>query len=710
MLAQFRPAWSAGLAQFRPAYSGAITVVTDIDAGNVDPAKVVITNAESDEPTVYVDYRTAAGGWRHLHWAVENAGGKRPIFEMNWSSRISSTAPTPAWALLWTQDFITWTKAPSRTLASGVMTCQFTDPLPAGRVYLATQPLWPQSGADTLATELLTTYSSIASPTASANASGVYNVSPAETDENGRAIGEHEQYSIRLEFGGSTTDGGPKRRLVMLSGIHAAGESHAHTAFKAALDWIINDASQAAQDFRANWDVFCYFNLTPNGYYGGHHRTNFRSSTDPNRNWAAGTPLQEIGAVKSAITTDLNLGSGGRWDAMFSWHAFYSHTSDFQCWVIPEDDNPDTRSPIMQAMFDKGALFFNDAPVLDTSGTNNTDVWWAKSQGAKVAFDTELQQSADTSPAFFQSVGTKWVRTLQAVDADGWFVGDTALSAAVTASATTSAALTTKIALTGALSASASTTAALQTGSTMAGSLSASAGVSGDLTTEIRFAADAISSSVVGGTLTTEIRFIAAAAATAVTSADLTTGITLAGAAACSATTSGQLAGDILLSGDLSASASASGDLTTEIRLSASVLVNALADASLTAGATMTGALSASAAANGDLTTAIRCAAAISVSAGTSADLTTAIPLAAAITATAAASGVITLPLRLSADLVAQAVATGALTTRITMSADALAAATIVGELLEVNQFRMGRVVTAPAGRSIAIANILSGD
>lgn len=710
MLAQFRSVWNdADLAQFRPAYSAAITVVTDIDAGNVDPAKVVITNAESDAPTVYVDYRTASGGWRHLYWAVENAEGKRPIFELNWSSRIHTGTPSAAWAILWTQDFVTWTKAPSRTLASGTMTCQFTDPLPAGRVYVATQPLWPQSGADTLAAELLTTYSSVASPTASANVNGVYNVSPAETDEAARAIGGHEQYSIKLEFGGSTTDGGPKRRLVMLSGIHAAGESHAHTAFRAALDWIINDSSQAAQDFRANWDVFCYFNLTPNGYYGGHHRTNFRSGTDPNRDWANAT-LSEIAAVKAAITTDLELGSGGRWDAMFSWHAYYAHPNDFQCWVTPEDDNPATRSAIMQAMFDAGALIFDDAPVLDTSNSNNTDVWWAKSQGAKVAFDTELQQSADTSPAFFRSVGTKWVRTLQAVDADGWFVGDTALSASVTASAAASAALTTQIALTGALAASASTTAALQTGSALAGSLSATAAASGDLTTAIRFTADAISSTVVAGALTTEIRFVATAPASATASADLTTGIALAGAAACSATMSGQLAGDILLSGDLAASATASGDLTTEIRLSASVVVNALAEASLTAGATLAGALSASAAASGDLTTAIRFAAAVSVSAGTTADLTTAIPLFAAITATADASGMITLPLRLSADVVAQAVSTGALTTRITMAADVAASAVMSGELLEVNQFRMGRVVTAPAGRSIAIANILSGD
>lgn len=361
------------------------------------------------------------------------------------------------------------------------------------------------------------------------------------------------------------------------------------------------------------------------------------------------------------------------------------------CWANGQDYGPSAYTPVARATLVEGELPPNTA----LGGEQGLQASVSASASAAGDLTTGIALAASASASASISGTLNYIIAL---------AGD------LSASAAASAALTTQIALTGALAASASTTAALQTGSALAGSLSATAAASGDLTTAIRFAADAISSTVVAGALTTEIRFVATAPASATASADLTTGIALAGAAACSATMSGQLAGDILLSGDLAASATASGDLTTEIRLSASVVVNALAEASLTAGATLAGALSASAAASGDLTTAIRFAAAVSVSAGTTADLTTAIPLFAAITATADASGMITLPLRLSADVVAQAVSTGALTTRITMAADVAASAVMSGELLEVNQFRMGRVVTAPAGRSIAIANILSGD
>ena len=399
----------------------AMTLVTDIDAGNVSAGSTTITDADTAEPTVNLAHRTDAGDWRHLHFAVENAAGKRPIFKAPRTTRYNNATPGTEYRPVWTQDFVTWTRAPSRTLTggtSGTIDWQFTDPLPAGRVYIATQPLGRQADAVALTTHLLTAHASVASPTASAGAGGVFFTSPAETDGIGRAVGGNPMYAIDLKFGGSTTDGGPKRKLVMISGIHAAGEQTCWISFMHCLDFILNSSAAAAVALRANWDISLYYNITPNGIVSGDNRTNPSRSDDPNRIWH--TPNVEIAATQAAIIADLD---GGRFDAFFSWHGWSSTptTSPFLGWLSPTQYALGTRSAATQAFIDAGTTIFGIAPTFDTSGTSTTDVWWAESQGAVISFDAETQQNGTTDPAAYQLTGESWAKTLQAVDADGLF-------------------------------------------------------------------------------------------------------------------------------------------------------------------------------------------------------------------------------------------------------------------------------------------------
>lgn len=432
MNAQLRPSYDGGLAQFRVSWAtevglGDISVVTDVDAGNIDPALVTIDNTNPTSPIIWLDARAGAtggsngSGWRHFLCAVENAEGKTPVFRMN-RATMTSASVTPAADYLpnWTADFVSYTLAPSRALvggSSGYIEWQFTDPLPSGRVYVMSQPTGRQSDADALAGDLLTNYSSVVTPTASANISGVFATSPAETDDLGRAVGSNPMYAVKFAWGGPTTDGGPKRKLVMFAGLHSAGENTSFIPFRRFVYWALNDLSQAAQNLRANWDIYAYFNLTPNGIKGGHRRHNFRISTDPNRDFklSGASSLSEITAVRTASVADV-----GACDAFFSWHGHSTQTTAF----IPgkNDQNaPVVSTPVAQFIA-AGELIFGSYYNYDSDTIASSDAWWGEAVlGAKVALHAEIPQRGTSSLSYYETIGENWAKTLEATDAQGVF-------------------------------------------------------------------------------------------------------------------------------------------------------------------------------------------------------------------------------------------------------------------------------------------------
>jgi hypothetical protein len=287
-------------------------------------------------------------------------------------------------------------------------------------VYIADLPFGRQAEASALAAELLADYSSVASPVSSANASGVYNTTPAEVDENSRAIGQNAQYGIKLAFGGSTTDGNPKRKLVVTSGIHAAGEQTCWPAFEAMVRWILDDASSEAVAFRSNWDCYLYWNITPNGIKGGHRRHNFRSSVDPNRDFVNAN-LAEISALKSAIVAD----TGGAIDAFWDWHSYRSETNPFIVYFEHDD-------AVRSEFITQGTTVFGGAPsIYPGIGPSGSAGWAQGNLGAKLAVTAEVPQSGSSAVTFFRTIGQNWAKTLQAVDAEGVFATTITASGAV---------------------------------------------------------------------------------------------------------------------------------------------------------------------------------------------------------------------------------------------------------------------------------------
>ncbi len=407
------------------AESEPLMLVADIDGGNVSAALSEVFYGYSDEPEVEIDFRAAAitgtngSGWRQALFRLDNASGKRPIFRVNRSNRSNTAAPSSEWRPLWTTDFETWHRHSERpdlsSGSSGYFEWQFDVPFAAETVYVATNPIKPNSYAAVFADELLTDYSTVAGIASSADENGVYAVTPAETDENDRPIGENPQYAIALAWPGPTTDGKPKRKLVVFAGIHSQGEQSSWIPFEASVRWMLDNASPEADDFRSNWDVWLYFNVTPNGITGGHRRHNFRQSTDPNRAFrlTATPPLKEIEDLQNAVLAD----TGGEADAMFSWHGYSSATRLF----IPGTlSGPNAAT---QAFIDKGVEVFGVGEYLSYfNGVNNYDFWWGYEKlGCKIAFAAEVPQSGRTDIASHELIGVGWMEALQLTDADGWF-------------------------------------------------------------------------------------------------------------------------------------------------------------------------------------------------------------------------------------------------------------------------------------------------
>jgi hypothetical protein len=525
-------------------------------------------------------------------------------------------------------------------------------------------PMAPNSHAAQVAAWLLANFSEVASPAASANTSGVYNVTAAESNSFGRACGGNNQYAISLSWNEPTTDGGPKRKLVMMAGIHAAGEHKSWIGFLAALQWMLLDESSEAQAFRANWDVWLYFNVTPNGVVAGDTRTNPSRSTDPNRDFSiSGTSaLAEINALRAAIVSD----TGGSADAVIGWHGADARSTRFNLFLVPDDYAAGTRSSAIQEFMDAGTTIFGVAPSLIKSDAGGTHAkWGAAVLGAKISLAAEMQGKGDNTLEEAQFIGQSWVKTLQAVDAAGEFWSPTgaAFSGAAQASALASGLLgASEVPLAG---------AAILTGT-----------AAGSLTTAVQMAAQALAGGQAVGDLSTAIQLGGAAVSAVVSAGELTAQIRLDGAALAAALASGALSTGDGLEGAATGSALASGGITTLIVLRGAAVGAALAAAELsTAPSGLAGDATAGAAAAGALTTAIPLLGGAQVSVIAAGAVHTTVSLAGAAVAVVAVSGDLVVALELSADAVAAAVAGADLTTQIVMRADAVVGAQASGAL-----------------------------
>ena len=475
-----------------PRWREPTVVLHDIPNGNIDSALVTITDTYASNPTIEVDRHSGAGSsWRHFMFGVSGMEGKRPLFKMNRATKLSPANIASGWKPCSTTDFDTWNFPETFSLVGGTggtIDWQFDAPLTAATTYLSSNPTGRLAECADLATEFLTTYSSVAAPTTSANASGIYTTTTTETNHNGVQVGGNAQYSFKLDWGGATTDGHPKRKMVLYYGIHAAGESQAWWPFYYLVHWMLDNATQDAIDFRANWDVYIYFALNPNGLTGGNHRFTFRSGQDMNRDWplTGFSNLIETDTLRGVVETDTNTDA----DLLVSCHGDVFDTGTLNFGVNP-DDNLAPRAPALQEIIDQCEILYSTTAHVQTAGTTNTDTYWGFAKlGCKAAFDFEHPACGPDNTLTHWSNAAEWtMRAIVETDSQGLF-NDVGSAQAVstgtsTATAQSSAPGTTE----GVGSSTGSSTATAQsTGAGTTEAVASAAGaatVSGSSTTEV---------------------------------------------------------------------------------------------------------------------------------------------------------------------------------------------------------------------------------
>lgn len=410
--------------------SSMIQIDCNIDNGCFDQGALTFYDPMGHAPEVFFERRSApnsatGGLWRHFTAKVSNAEGRKPLFKISRQYRDGNgTHDLSRWRCVYTQDFSTWVSSDPITLAggsTGSYNFSFPNTLPAGDVVIAHNLYGRQQEADAFASWLLATHSAIASPTQPEFTNGVYVTSTVENGDLGQPVGGLNQYAIKLAFGGSTTDGKRKRKAAVISGIHSAGEAQSWWAFYESIYWIVTSADIEAQNLRANFDFYIYFNLNANGIKAGTSRMTPRSSIDPNRAWSglgSVSHIIEIDQIKRRIYDDV----GGTCDAFFTWHGDVYKTNDAMTWLRPNDFNAGTRRPVIQALLTAAQARYGYAADISITDTNNTDLWFAEVVlGTTLYFNVENPSMSISTRTAFARTGQIWMASLSDVDQQGYF-------------------------------------------------------------------------------------------------------------------------------------------------------------------------------------------------------------------------------------------------------------------------------------------------
>ena len=290
--------WSSPVQFTTAAAIPPLTLDSVFDLSNVSSVNSTIANAASASPLVYMTPRavsiSVAINWRQFAAKFTNAAGKRPIFRHNRNNLDTpGTDPLSTWTPCWTTDFVTFHHAPSWSSPAdkSYFEWQFTMPFDANAdtVYILSSPMYPQWQSDTFTQEILATYGTVVTPTAVAVSAKTANpawptgaifVTNALNDyptESGEAmsnvnLGSLPIYGLKFDWGttlGATTDGGPKRKAVLMYGQHAQGEAQASISFYGALRWLLSSADAAAVALRRNFVFYVYYNINGSGIKGG---------------------------------------------------------------------------------------------------------------------------------------------------------------------------------------------------------------------------------------------------------------------------------------------------------------------------------------------------------------------------------------------------------------------------------------------------------
>jgi hypothetical protein len=404
-----------------------IELLWDFDSANIDETVFVVTDADSETPTIELKVRTTTyaaispdARWVHFLFGLTGVNGKRPIFEIETTSRHLEATYLSSWRPHYNEnswDADSWLPADGFTPLTEPrrVRFQFQNAFTQDTVYIGDHQAYRVADFSALAASLVADTSGYVSVSSAADVNGVIGTSPAEDDERERPIGEHDIYGFVLSSTESTDDGGPKRWMVVDCGIHS-GEVLDGWPLEGIIDFYVNGVGSQADKIRANWNVGLYFCLTPNGRFGGHMRTNFRSTKDPNRDWgdSGSFALAESVIVRDAILADLD---GATEDIGLSLHT--ASGRDATTTIFRSTDISD--QTVQTAWLDNLDTADSTTWTRVDTNINSSVTGWHAARGALVSVVSEFSTRTTASVTRYKQIGQRYLEATALVDAEGLF-------------------------------------------------------------------------------------------------------------------------------------------------------------------------------------------------------------------------------------------------------------------------------------------------
>lgn len=551
-------------------------------------------------PTINIknqySYEENASGARFCFFHVTGVTGLRPVFDVD-RSNMQLTDYTGKFKWSYTGEIGTWNDftTTTRETTPNVYRSQHADAFTQDTVYVALANPW-RIGYTLPWIQSLES-SGYVSYAPSGGSSYQFETRSATSDHQGVAIAAQPMFGFKLSNGAALApDGLPKRKLVLMSGMHAA-EDVGNYAFKGAVEFL-NSEDPAAVSVRDWFDCYGYPIGAPAGRAGGAQRGDFHAaqkSADVNRAWDGSPALETITKHKAALATDV----GSTIHVFLDFHGDHTTTANTSFFEGTAGDP-------YGAKWDAAIDTHQVTTIVYSSSAEFSTGWIKANKGCNYNMTPECGYLGEWTPASKESFGAANIKAVATLIAQGEF-GLVAMAGAALGVASASGALTTDIPLSGAAVATSSASGSMEAQVSLSGAALAQAVSSALLSTGIVMTAAAVAQAAAQGTLITAIQMLGSAQAQAGGSGSLTTSTGgLEGNAQASASAAASLTAEIRLAGAAVAQASASGALAgASIDLAGAAVATAYAGADLTVTIALTAQALASAIASGGLTTQI---------------------------------------------------------------------------------------------------------
>lgn len=392
-----------------------ITISSPTDRGTLDLPNCSVT-PNGSTPTITVKNRyffEGANGARNCFFQVTGVNGMTPVFDCDKSNtegtwaqkwKYSYTGLLGSWV-----DFDNFSSLSSPNVYRSSNNSAFTQ----DTVYVSMHYPW-RVGYTLPWIQSLVASGFVSEPPSSAGNTYQFGTRSATTngatDGAGDTVAAQPLFSFRISSGGLAPDGLPKRRVVLIGGVHCS-EDTGNYVLKGAVEYILSGAAQAVT-YRSWFDTDIYPLVSSAGKAGGVQRGDLQvghRTYDTNRHWLEST-METLNLHKTAILGD----TGGSAKVFFDFHSTHLSASP--------GDFIETNSTVITKWTNAFHVYEPSTAVTPSDGSAGLQFssWWALSTlGAQYCITPEITNVANISLSSLALYGQHHIQAIADLAAAG---------------------------------------------------------------------------------------------------------------------------------------------------------------------------------------------------------------------------------------------------------------------------------------------------